>query len=91
MRKLFRKLFPGGKSAADKLRAKQLREAQIMELEHQLAADYHQAMANMHRDTQKRLTAGVVSVSIVADFKALQADLNAELQQHVHTQTTTAA
>lgn len=44
-------------NTADKLREKQLHNAQHMELEHQAAADYHQAMANMYRDRQKRLGA----------------------------------
>lgn len=80
MRKIFQKLFRGGQSAAEKLRAKQLRHAQTMQLEHQSAADYHQAMANMYRDQQLRLTNGVRIEGTAAEFDRLQA----ALQQHTH-------
>lgn len=78
MRKIFQKLFPRGRSAAEKLRAKQLREAQVMELQHQAAADYHQAMANMYRDQAVRLVAGIREVNI------RNVDM-VDLRAHTHT------
>lgn len=81
MHKIFQKLFRRGRSAAEKLRAKQLREAQVMELEHRLAADYHQAMANMHRDTQLRLTTYVRIDCTAADFEKV----HTTLASHTHT------
>lgn len=59
------------RSPAQKLADKQLAHAQKMALEHQFAADYHQAMADMYRDQQLRLTAAVRIECTAADFLAL--------------------
>lgn len=44
-------------TAAEKLMDKQLHDAARLQLEHQHAADYHQAMADMYRKTETRLNA----------------------------------
>jgi hypothetical protein len=59
------------RSPAQKLIDKQLAHAQKMALEHQAAADYHQAMADMYRGQQLRLNSAVRIECTAADFLAL--------------------